>query len=272
MILRPPTNPGSSIAAAAARIGAGKAGIYRKVLFKEIWKNQSNFPVVDLPSLTGKTDAAGTAIATRLSAAGFAGITNAAFFNFETTNPSARIRHAFGVSALSPTADYSNADVDGYIPQNGYGYVNVFPGVQVKGAMSGSVTTINLGASDQSSIMWGQAIYPTYAYITTPGQGGANAELQAFHPGGLHVGGYDGTAGNSGGTPTPNGVAFPFTHEAVTIADRFRCVGGVLGTAGQQTIAPLYAWAVWEIYDPRDEADSEALLAECLLNVDTQRL
>jgi hypothetical protein len=249
----PPSSPGFSVAEAGARLGEGLAGIYEKSEYKPLVQSTTGNPFVTLPALSSEIlGAYGNA------GAPFSTMTNGILFGFEVKCPSSRIRVSFGVGALAPFPEQTgNAERESLIPfSTGFGFVNVFPGTKIKNI---TATQDAFNSGDNTEVISGQAIYP---YIL------ASKGDDLFDPRDLISGGYDGTAANSGGKATSNGEGLPFAYEAISNATNYRVVGATLTSlAGDKVIAPIYAWARWEIVDPRSEADSIALLARCELNV-----
>ena len=77
---------------------------------------------------------------------------------------------------------------------------------------------------------------------------------------------------NPGNLPTTN---YPFAYEDCSDSDCFRIQGGIFANRTANPIfiqGPIYAWAVWEIVDPRDGEDTTAILNECTLEAPTLQI
>ena len=260
-LIRPPNNPGLSIAAATARQGQGLTGVYYKTDYKVLARNNdvggSNSQML-LPDITTKTDKFGNDVTDYLLAFSGLALTQGIFLNAEVVCPSARCRVAFGVNVLRP-ADSLAFFVNG--STNPYAYFNVIPGVKINQIAPETISGQD-GGGDNSEIISGQPVYP----FAAPGTGPSANNPIIFDPSDYFIGGYDGSAGNSGGMPTPNGIGFPFAYDAIDSATNYRIRGGVFtGNSGDLFTGPIFVWARWEIVDPRNKEDSEALLNECRL-------
>ncbi len=267
----PPTSAPFSIASGGARLIAGKRGVYRKIEFKPLFRTDTGtYSVPITKAASGIKD--GVSIVNQLdvilAGAGFTATSYALLFGFDTENPSSRIRHAFGLGTMKPFQGAGGTAR--FIDNTCQGWVNVIPGMKIKGIgqdNSGS------NSADFTEVINGQPIYPYFCGSTTPGTGtGGNFdERQIIGASDLIVGGFDGTPANSGGVASPNGQAFPFAYDAISSVNYWKIRAGVAAPTNDKAIVgPMYAWASWEIVDPRDEEDSEALLADCKLHATTQ--
>lgn len=268
MDIKPPNNPGFSVASAGKRLFTGKRGVYRKIEYRAILANVdglTNSVVIDDDT---NNIGDGVTLKSVLTSAGFTAINFALLIQFETENPSSRIRHAFGVGAIKQNRG-SGVATPRFVESGCQAWVNVIPGMKIPGIEAGQSGAVQ----DLTQVINGQPIYPYFAGTTVPGTGPASNDgaRQAWNPLDVLVGGFDGTANNSGGTVSSNGQALPFAYDAISSVTNWRIRGGVAAPANtNKLIAPLYAWASWEIIDPRDEEDSQALLADCHLHAHTR--
>jgi hypothetical protein len=231
-----PTSSGFSQASAGARITGGKSGIRRKTDYVVLFKSASGGPIVVPATWPG----------------GNAG----KFFSGRVECPSGRVRVAFGISARydDPAAGTFGAG----------SYWNVTPKVKVASSPSPAgakadtedyyegrplfyvcpPSLLDAGGTDM-------ALPPPY---TDPSVGFTPASFQSWQQNQLFI-----------AQSADIGRALPDSYEAVSAANRYDIHGifAPRSVANDILYSPIVLWASWEVVDPRDGEDTEALLAEC---------
>ena len=255
--IRPPSSPGYSQAQAGARPEAGKAGQYRKTDAGIIMQSPDLSGRSQLFGAANMNDNDGRTVAQNIVSFMGRAETTAAFATFEVTCPSSRIRVAFGVVqpsvAMGPQDRYEDNN-----SSQPFKWVNVVPGVQTDKFYAARSNSTD---PDKSMVVYGQPLYP---YPDTQVAGEAR---NIIDPRDIIYGGYDGSAANSGGRATSNGSGWPFSFEDQSNANVYRVFVGVIALANVVVGMPVYAWATWEVVDPRSAEDTEALLSQCYLKL-----
>jgi len=230
----------STVAASGARLGAGKGGIYRKEDSKLLYDGSApNLGIQRILHATIKV-------------------------------PSSRIRVAFGVGNPNPdvTDDGSTGFANSY--GNGATVWNAVPYSRQPAAMIAAGQ-----AGDARGLIAGRPIFwmcPSgYGTGTQVDSAAPYFESQASDP--------VATASAALFSQQPSveallngykiGRFVPDAYEAQSSVQEYDI--WVWLSAGATSQIPLQVWASWEITDPRNQEDTEALLAECSLEATSTR-
>lgn len=243
-----PNSTGFSVAKAGARLGQGLRGIYRKAESKVLW----------LPASDGTVQTGIPGNPVNLSAT--------------IDCPSARIRVAFGVGGKN-----NNQGRSGFDDLNAFGKGsswNVVPYAKIPDSYSSPEAS-----ADKSPYIAGRPLFWQDYGLGT----GLDGDRPLFGPPGFEIVDGDSGQGNtpqqSSGSLPPYGLnavpklsveqglygrLIPDAYEAISCIERYEIYVRMQppGDTFNGNL-PLQVWCVWEIVDPRDQEDTEALLAEC---------
>lgn len=238
-----------SVASAGGRLDSGKAGIYRKTQFAPLIKSATPGSASFVLPATGpyiNNPIAGNTLVP---------------FSFDVHCPSSRIRVAFGVTSRGDA-------VSGNVFFGLASLWNVIPCVKAEGSGS-SVGNTN---EDTTEYFYGRPLF--YLYKTAVYNGFDDFAGRMPPPyDDIEVAGVvngdvwqqNSIAGIHPSKILSEGRALPDSWESQSMADLYRAKGYISGTNGGSSLCPI-AWAAWEITDPRDGEDTEALLAKCTLS------
>lgn len=154
-------------------------------------------------------------------------------YQFGVKCPSSRIRAAMGVSGHR-----YGATINDFNSLGSSSFLNVIPGIRMAGAAQGDNT------SDNEIYMWGAPVFD-WTTVTRAGN------MTYIDP-------RDNAA---------DGKLLPYTYEATSAADYYQVKGQIVtgATLSEKVLLPIYGFASWEIIDPRNGEDTEALLSQCAL-------